>query len=1104
MPLIEDIRINGATTITAPTIAGLHPVIGWDYQEDIAAWAQHAYSIKIGSSAVNLGTTSFNGNRIDIDTLISSSNFFEYILHNLSRGTTYFGQIKAFDPENDPTPWATFSFITNNLPFVTNFSLSPVSPEVGDDIELSYSYNDIDGHDQAGTKIRWFKNNLPISEFDDLCILPSKATTADESWNAKIIPSDGLEFGPIVETGAVVVQDTQSSFETITVLPIDGNVDDMFKAEWTLIENEYILLSGTVSFEWFINDVAILNSNNQFIRPDVNVGDTISVTLTLSQSDGDVLAEASSESHTVLDVDWHLFNLTVNELREEISITDLAPILEWNIFKSTATKDDVPDFFRILVTKTPSISGPIFDTGETQYTKNSFVIPTGILSRGQNYFIHIGVSSVSPVPNSSFIRKEIEILGSSWNELVNNSSGWTIETKLRVKDGVLDPVTLSAPVPDAGETAPVPRIGIYIHDGTKFCGIFFEQAKVIFHSDTTITANLNEADTVAVSKTFRISGKNSDVKIFLNNKLILDATGAFTNVSKLKFIEYGDIDGKYFNTGVFRFFRYSTLGAFGISESLPDENTFLFFDVGQIKGGTIQYVENDLISWLPDDTSESAKILKFNDNSSEIQLSTTSKNFSPITTIFLDQNRNKYIGTSNGVNAIFGEKHNPDYEFLTSASDVVITSEDFDRITTVNTNDISKVEPDSKANWFTIDTTFRTLGTPSTDIKFETGDPYDPYTFGLSSHAIHYYSQRTHGHAWYDMVDNKKGWQLVFSFQLEHLEQDNFKEQNIDHQGFGVYINDGVHQEILFFYQDRIRLFYANVFIPIVTSSARNYRIVGKGEDLLIYQKLDNPAITSYQLLINASGLFTTLSTVSGNSTRPKMTFDTNGLYHAIWHDDGNSRSQIFYSVYDGNSWSNPEIVVDSKFNLRNPVIDIDSSNRVWVAYEDTSWGQTEISVSVRDSIGWNVPIRVTNARSNKANPSIAVDAFDNVHVVWEDDRNGPSQIFWAQREKSKEAWVSSGKFGEDTAIMQQNDQNDPYIEGAVQFKNPKLAYDHPRLWMTCEALKESEHKSSIYLSSRDVEFNSWQSMGTPRLDISGNFVGEGTSILVSSPVNTL
>lgn len=1093
MSFLHDIRVNGqqSSATTVPTIEGLHPVINWAYEEDAADWAQNSYMLKIGTSSVAWETDSFSGDIADVSEA-SGSNSYEHLLHNLTRGNTYYGQAKAADPQGDETPWAAFAFTTNTLPFVTNFSLSPSSPEISEDLELSYTYSDADGHDEAGTKIRWFRNNLPVPAYDDLCILPSSATSSGESWTAKIIPSDGLEFGAMVETASVTIQDIQSTFESITILPTDANVDDILTVEWEVTETEYISLTGTVSFEWYINDTAVPDSDKQYIRLRTSPGDSVVVVLSLTQSDGTVLAAASSEPKVIADVDWHIFDLTVNELREAINITDLSPILEWKVFKSTAEANETPLFSRVLVTKTPSMSGPIYDSS-SEYTKNSFVIPSGILSRGQNYYVHVGAADTTPIPNDNFVRKEVNILGSSWDENVSNNTGWTVETKFRLLEGITDP--MGGTVPEGT----LPRFGVYIHDGAKFCAITFEQRKVIFHSTTIVEEDLpTDQPDLLNAKTFRIAGQNSDVKIFMNNKLLLDATGLFTNESRLKFIEYGDIDGKYSSEAIVRFFRYSTSGAFGIGESLPNENTYYFFDVGQIEGGQIQYVESNMISWLPEESGESAKLLRFNENSEELQLPTVTKNFSPITSIFVDKNHNKYVGTANGLNAIYGAKHDPDYEFSTSDTNIVITTDDFDRITTVDLGDLSVVEPDSKAEWFTLDTTFRSIGVTETTGGFFTGDPYDPYRFGITSHAVHYYSQRSHGHAWYDKVDNSKGWQIAFSFQLEHLEQEDFQEQNIDHQGFGIYVNDGTRQEILYFYQDRIRLYYANVYVPVVTSTARNYRIVGKDDNIFIYQKLDNPAISSYQLLINGTGLFTTPASVAGNSRRPKVAFDSSGLYHAVWHDDGNARSQIFYSTYDGSSWSHPQIIANSKFDLRNPSLAVDDSGRVWVAYEDTSWGQTEISVSVLDDVGWNTPTRVTNARSNKRNPAIAIDVFDNVHVVWEDDRNGTSQIFWCQRERDRQAWISSGQFGDDTIVMQQRSTDDPYLQGAIQIKNPQIAHDHPRLWLVAEVIDEGNHTSSIYRSVYNTETERWQGMGVPQFNDDGDYLGEGTSTLVS------
>jgi len=1097
MPYIEDIRVNGQqTSITSPTIAGLYPVISWDYIEDEASLVPYSFEIRIGTSAVDWGTDEYSGDVIST-SLISGSNFYEYSNTDLNRGITYYGQVQVTDSEEDTTPWKNFSFITNNLPFVTNFSLSPTNPTSVDNLELSYTFNDVDNHEESGTKIRWYKNNILVDEYNDLCILSSTATLVDESWTVKIIPCDGLEFGAVVETSSVTIQDVDTPFQTAEILPLDGNVNDILKVEYTLTETEYIASSGTVNFSWYVNSVEIPDTNNQYVRLNLEPGDSVTTTLTLIDTEGSEVAQAITEPLIVSDVDWTLKDLTVDELREFVTINDLTPILEWNVEKNTAEQGDLPEYFRAVVTKTPSLQGALYDTGEVQYTKNSFAIPENVLQRGQTYHVHVGASDNSPIPSSNYLSQQVETTGSSWSDNVSNTQGWTIETKVGL---VGDTVLQFKPDGTTTEISTVkPEIGMHIHDGTYFCSITFAESTVTFHSDESVTYTLpSKLPDNRTPKVYRISGKGNDVKVYMNNQLIINSVGTLTNESQLKKIEYGDISGKYLNKGIFSFFRYSTLGAFGFGDSIINENVFYFHEVGKLSGGSIQYVHNNLIAWLPDDTAESSKLIEFNENSSEYFLSTVATNYSPITCIYVDEHRNKYIGTPNGANAIYGEKHDPDYEFDTSDTDVVITSADFDRITTLSSSQISLAEPNNREGWFTIDSTFRSIGENDLSDRFQTGDPYDPYRYGMHSHAIHYYTQRSHGHSWYDNVDNEKGWQISFTFDLDLLEHDDYVDQNTDHKGFGVFINDGTYQEIVFFYEDRIRLFYANVFVPIVTTTPREYRIVGKGNNLLIYQKLDIPSVTFYQLVVNGTGLFTTLASATGNSRKPRIAFDSSGLYHSVWHDDGNNQSQLFYSVYDGQSWSNPELIAKSQFNIRNPDISVDSSGRIWVAYEDTSWGDTEISVSVRDSAGWNSPTRITNYRSKKGNPAIIIDGFDNVHLVWEDDRNGNSEIYWAQRKADKQAWISSAQFGEDTSIMSQNDENNPYISGMVSFKNPRLAYLHPYIWVVASG-NEDENRSAIYTGLFDVEENdNWSSIGVPIFNDDGEFLGKGISSLAS------
>lgn len=1101
MVQIGNIKVNGLDAETSVPVVAPQPYITWTFEGDAGAPAQATYSIRIGSETDNWGNSLFNGTALSIN-VDGSENSYKYEGFQLSRGTTYYGQISATDIDEDAIVWTTFSFTINRLPFITGYSLSPDNPSSADHIDLIYTFQDADGHNQAGTLIRWFRNNLPMTAYDNLCTLPSSATNPSDYWNAKIIPSDGIEFGTMVETSTVTVGAVDSNITSAQILPPDANVDDILKVVYTVQDDEYFTFTGSVQVEWYINDT-LYTTGDEHIRPQLSVGDSVYAIVKLLDGTS-VISQRTSDALVIEDSVWHIDDLTISGLVDTENLTNLDPIIAWTAHKSTADASDVPTYFRLLITKTPSLDGPLYDTGITEYVKDSHAISDGILSRGQRYYVHIGASDISPIPDSSFVTKEIRMAGSSWAETVDNATGWTIEFKAGLALDKADGTPMSQQ--DIDTLDYTPNFGVYIHDGSRFCAITVGLREVTFLSDSAVTYTFGQRlsstqiTSASSGKTFRIAAQGNDIRIFMNNELIIEGSGTLTNPSLLKMIEYGDIDGKNENICLFKSFRYTTSGAYRLDDSLTDTDTYYFSRIGKLEGGSIEFVFGDFLSWTPTDATESSKLIKFDENNEVTRLATVSRNFSPITAIYIDESRNKFIGTANGVTQITGEKHDPDYEFLTDSLEIEISPEDFDRMSTVTSDKIAAVEPNYRQGWFTIDTTYRSLGAIETQSGFFSGDPYDPYKFALSSHAIHYYSQRTHGHSWYDNVDNEKGWQVSFGFDLESLEADDYEDQNLDKTGFGVYINDGTRQEVLYFYEDRIRLFYANVYVPISTANARDYVISGKGNNLLIYQKLQSNKSSSYSLIVNASGLFTTSASISGNSRKPAVAVDSSGMYHAVWHDDGNGRSQILHSSFDGQSWSNPETITESlQFSMKNPAITIDSLDRIWIAYEDTSWGQSEISVSVKDSGGWNPKTRITNARSNKGRPDIQVDTEDNVHLVWEDDRDGHYKIFWAQWNNARKAWESSGQAGDDDAIMQFNSTDEYQVDEAVEFKNPKLGLIYPYIYLVCEGHYQESQTSAIYRGFRDLVDKFWNTSGSIITD-DGDFSGIGQPQRVSDP----
>lgn len=1209
MTYIDNITVNGQNSqypnvTTPPFIGGLYPIIIWEYVNNNADLGQVRYELKLSNINGNWGTDSFVGSLLDIDEDKSSNNY-QWILNNLFRGSNYYGQIRGRDSDNNLTAWAKFSFNTNKLPFITSASLSPSSPSASDDIDIDYTYHDPDGHDQSGTKIRWFKDGRYQPAYDDLCILPSLATEAGESWSARIIPSDGLEYGPIVETPSVTILSVSEDtgirhVQNVKVFPSDANVDDIMKVEYDIVETEYIPVEDQVVITWFVNNEEVDNSNQQYIRLNLNPGDEIYVNISLAGAEtGNIFASSTSEIKIIKDVPWYVYNVKISGEQQTRNLPDLTPIITWDIHKTTAPRGIKPNYYRLAITKTEAIGGSIYDTGFIAYKTNYYQIPSGILKTGQAYYIHVGVSDTTDIDdNSRYGSIFIRIAGSSWENNVNNEIGWTLECRMSIETSyvespfrnpydegsgqytifntayelmetnlpglavallgsiesaslgndnqsvesstiggltvkrIYNPVKAIFP---ANEDNPSVTYDIYlsldyenpyeegdnkyvlwnncvlayngmsidarraalsegavdlhIHDGTYYCSFKFVMRSIIFTSGENLTYTLpSQASDFSNSRTYRIEGKDSNLWMYIDNKLIMNINGSFNSPSRLKRLEIGDFSPTKNSSFVLYFFRYSTDGIHGVDNTISANNNFYFKEITKLKGGQVEYLTSNKLLWTPEDDQESTKLYNWNPNAPKYRLSTVNRSYSPITSIFIDSKRNKYVSTSNGVAAIYGEKHDPDYTFSTTGVVTTIPLSDFDCISNIPKDRIPLVTQNRIPDWFSIDTTYITSGISS---------PIDPYI--TVSHGIHYYSQRTHGHSWFDNVDNSKGWQVSFGFSLESLEADDPDNDNIDHHGVGFYINDGTRQEIIYFYQDRIRLYHANVYVPLDTTRRRDYFITGKDDNLKIFQKTSTESTGSYQLVLDATGLFLHLATKTGNSRKPKIIFGSDGMYHAVWHDDGNRRSKIMYSYHDGESWSFPELVTEStQFDLRNLDLDIDSSGRIWIVYEDTSWGLTELSVSVKDSAGWNPRIRLTNSPSEKSKPCIKIDPLDDVHVVWEDNRNGHWEIFWIWWQNSLQAWSSSGQFGEDTPIAQY-DSDDPYQTGeSVDFKNAKLSLAYPYLWIVFEFHDQTMNESMIYRGYRHLENNVWHNSGAVVTNTDNEVIAHGLSIPVS------
>ena len=126
-------------------------------------------------------------------------------LEDLAKGS-HTVDVKAYDG----TDWSsaeqdTFN-IANRAPSASNVDLPDDPIATVTDLTLSYAYSDADSDAESGTTIRWYKNGVLQSAYNDQTTISKDVLVAGDTWYAKVKPNDGTEFGTEVQSDTVTVQ----------------------------------------------------------------------------------------------------------------------------------------------------------------------------------------------------------------------------------------------------------------------------------------------------------------------------------------------------------------------------------------------------------------------------------------------------------------------------------------------------------------------------------------------------------------------------------------------------------------------------------------------------------------------------------------------------------------------------------------------------------------------------------------------------------------------------------------------------------------------------------------------------------------------------------
>ena len=148
--------------------------------------------------------------------------------------------------------------VLNSLPSIGSSAISPSNPTSADDLTAS-KIGEVDNDGDTLTfEYRWYLNGVLRDDLDDITIVPSLATRADDVWEVEVRAHDGEGHSPWVRSNPIsVTGDTSNNAPTvdsITVSPANPKTLDAIVASSTSSDVDMDSIVDT-QYRWWKNGV---------------------------------------------------------------------------------------------------------------------------------------------------------------------------------------------------------------------------------------------------------------------------------------------------------------------------------------------------------------------------------------------------------------------------------------------------------------------------------------------------------------------------------------------------------------------------------------------------------------------------------------------------------------------------------------------------------------------------------------------------------------------------------------------------------------------------------------------------------------------------------
>ena len=217
--------------------------------------------------------------------------------------------------------------VLNSLPSISSATISPPNPTVDDDLTASISGQTDNDGDTLAFEYRWYLNGALQDGLDDLTIVPSLATRADDVWEVEVRAHDGEGYSPWVRSNTIsVTGDTSNNAPTvdsITVSPENPKTLDTLVASSTSSDADMDSIVDT-QYRWSKNGILTTISTSTLDSAMTTKGDLWTVEVRVNDGTEWSLWTASSNLeilNTAPSLDSAIISMNEAATDENVTVT---------------------------------------------------------------------------------------------------------------------------------------------------------------------------------------------------------------------------------------------------------------------------------------------------------------------------------------------------------------------------------------------------------------------------------------------------------------------------------------------------------------------------------------------------------------------------------------------------------------------------------------------------------------------------------------------------------------------------------------------------------------------------------------------------------------